>query len=754
MSLSFAQQGSLDWAALGRMQFSASIALLSRLSSAGIEPLTVAFGQAMCSRVCIGAHGEKVLMESLNNLKAFSSFGDLIWFGVGVRHVLRDIVQSSEGASLVALCAAMSETFSIQTSALILYEMSKLVRASRDLSPSLAQWEAFVKASSCIFSETTFSLNVQTLLGLAGHSNTKVQDWYHQGHPQDLAEILLVLGQITRGEIERITVRGGPTCCWLAVYSSFILGLRVEVNSNMAPLMKNYDERTVDSQLCLNLVDDTETSRALDHVATSFVVRDGHDFIQQIFNGYGKDMPETTNVPFLGGSLSWDSLFYDCFGQDVTALLNQLYSPHENTKHETFVAPFRKLYTLGILLYTTHLDEISRFQSIPAYILFVTDKLAELRPFYILSRQTMTQDGRRTLTDIASEYEETAKNLKALCECFDCRAASTSFNLHSSNYRKFCWLSVAETMLVLTYLVGRCEFKSEIRPKMLGMMLFYQTINERRNHGPKLNADMLLSHLTMEGFQSSPSFLFSSIMTLFTGSPSRILFSVDYPSAHSNGGLYCYLNSLSDLSLDYAANSKLCVGSGSIEYRSRVHDWIFDKRASTDRVDLNYPPQRFTKTRDLSVLNTDTSSSSLLLEGVVEDDFHLVFYYRLSSTTGKRFISPASFVNRCLQPMTALKARSMLSNLPKSQWEPILNDSVHIVAHGEGKLLVHEAGLILRPHKDNTLGQCIALSWYPGQSALVTNDSELDAFIGWYAKEAKQNIAKGAAPPPYFVISG
>jgi hypothetical protein len=96
------------------------------LSSAGIEALTVAFGQTMCSRVSIGSHGEKVFMESLNNMKAFSSFGDFIWLEVGVRHVLRDIVQSSEGASLIALCAAMSETFSMQTSALILYEMSKL----------------------------------------------------------------------------------------------------------------------------------------------------------------------------------------------------------------------------------------------------------------------------------------------------------------------------------------------------------------------------------------------------------------------------------------------------------------------------------------------------------------------------------------------------------------------------------------------------------------------------------------------------
>ncbi|KAJ5458023.1 hypothetical protein N7475_009411 [Penicillium sp. IBT 31633x] len=756
MSLSFAQQGSVDWAALGRMQFSASIALLSRLSSAGIEALTVAFGQAMCSRVCIGAHGEKVLMESLNNLKAFSSFGDLVWFGVGVRHVLRDIVQTSEGASLVALCAALSETFSIQTSALILYEMSKLFRASRELSPSLAQWEALVKTSSCVFPETTFSLKVQTLLGLAGYSNTKVQDWYQPGHPQDLAKILLVLGQITRGEIERITIRGGPACCWLAVYSTFILGLRVEVNSDTATLIKNYDERTVDSQLCVNLVDDSQSAQALDHVSTSFVVRNGQEFIRQILNGYGEDIPEKANTAFLGGSLSWDTLFYDCFGQDATELLDQLNPSNGTAMDKDHLVPFQRLYGLGILLYTTHLAEIGRFQTIPAYVLSMTSKLGELRPFYTISRLDLTQDAIGTLTHIASEYEKTVKSLQALCNCLECkRSAEGPFaNSRPITNRRFCWLSVAETMLALTYLVGRCEFKSEIRPKTLGVMLFYQDINARRSSGDTFNGDRLLFHLTMGSFKSSPSFLFNSVMTLFTGSPSRTFFNSDYPSAHSNSTIYCYLNSLSNLSLDYVANSKLCVGCGSIEYRSRIHDWIFDRMVSTHPVDLGYPVQQFTQTRDLSVLETDTSSSSLFMEGVAEDYRYLVFYYRLSSATGKRLISPASFVYRCLQPIAFLKARSMISCLPKSQWESVLNESVHVVAQGEGDLPVHESGLVLRPHKDNLLGQCIALSWHPGQSALVTNDSELEAFIGWYAKEAKDKLENNAAPPPYFVISG
>ena len=88
----FPQQGTLDWVALGQTQFSASIAVLGRLSNVGIEPLTVAVGQAIGSKIPLGAHGEKVLREAMAGLTATSSFGQVIWFGVGVCHILRTLV--------------------------------------------------------------------------------------------------------------------------------------------------------------------------------------------------------------------------------------------------------------------------------------------------------------------------------------------------------------------------------------------------------------------------------------------------------------------------------------------------------------------------------------------------------------------------------------------------------------------------------------------------------------------------------------
>lgn len=62
---SFARQGTVGWVALSRMQYSASIAVLGRLAGAGVDTLTIAFAQAMCSTIPLGVHGERVLHEAM-----------------------------------------------------------------------------------------------------------------------------------------------------------------------------------------------------------------------------------------------------------------------------------------------------------------------------------------------------------------------------------------------------------------------------------------------------------------------------------------------------------------------------------------------------------------------------------------------------------------------------------------------------------------------------------------------------------------
>lgn len=100
-----------------------------------------------------------------------------------------------------------------------------------------------------------FSVKVEKLLELGGYSYGNKRHGLDPGHPKDLAETILALGRISRCDLEQIAVRGGPACCWLATYASFILGFNVQVNSAPATLFRNYDEKSADAQLRVNLVD-------------------------------------------------------------------------------------------------------------------------------------------------------------------------------------------------------------------------------------------------------------------------------------------------------------------------------------------------------------------------------------------------------------------------------------------------------------------------------------------------------------------
>jgi hypothetical protein len=153
----FAQQGTVDWTSVAYLTYSASVVVLARLSGAGLEPLTVAVAQCMCLGLPIGVHGEQRLKEDMSTLKSFSAFSDTIWLGVGVRHVLRSLVQTSQGASSVALAACLSEGHSTQFSAYVLFELARIMGSPSELTPSYSQWERYTQTCAGLFSTSVLS---------------------------------------------------------------------------------------------------------------------------------------------------------------------------------------------------------------------------------------------------------------------------------------------------------------------------------------------------------------------------------------------------------------------------------------------------------------------------------------------------------------------------------------------------------------------------------------------------------------------
>ena len=380
----FAQQGAVDWVALGQVPFPASIAVLGRLSSAGVEPLTVTVGQAICSSIPLGTHGEKVLAEQMSRLRACSSFGDVIWFGVGVRHILHLLVQTSQGASLVALCAGLSEGHNVSTSALILYELAKRFSSPRDLRPSFKQWEALVKVCSSVFSQSTLGPRIHQLLKLRGYCHPHSIE--QAGHPKDMAEVLLAVGSVAKGTRQEISISGGSGCSWVAAFADQIPGLKVAVRSHEgAMLWMKYDESVDQGQISLQFCN-MEPTEAITCVGRMFYIRCGHEFIRECFRGRENIIATASmHTAFLGGRVQWDTMLSETFGRDFEDLVNiptvcPAARPVNGNEVSAPADMFAQLFLAGAAYFVFHTTEACRYRDITEFVLSAMSSIPELPP--------------------------------------------------------------------------------------------------------------------------------------------------------------------------------------------------------------------------------------------------------------------------------------------------------------------------------------------------------------------------------------
>ena len=67
---SFAQQGSVDWVALSNSSVQFSVAVLARLSRAGIDAFTLQFGRAICSSFSLEPHARERIYDVIVKLKS------------------------------------------------------------------------------------------------------------------------------------------------------------------------------------------------------------------------------------------------------------------------------------------------------------------------------------------------------------------------------------------------------------------------------------------------------------------------------------------------------------------------------------------------------------------------------------------------------------------------------------------------------------------------------------------------------------
>jgi hypothetical protein len=797
---SFAQQGSLDWVALGRMQYSTSIAVLGRLAKAGIDSLTIAFGQAMCIRLPIGAHGENVLTQAMSNLAAKSSAADLLWFGTGVRHILRELVQTSQGCSLVALCAALTEGHSTAVSALVLYDIAKQIGGPQELQPSLEQWEALVRTAAPAFNTTTFGLRVHQIGKFAPVPDAEpslkkkirpINLSPKIPHPSDLARVLLSIGQIVQGSLQSVSVRGGCCCSWIAAWGDFVLGLRVLVRDEHDNVVfANFNPSEAFAQIDVTFMTRTFHDDII-CVQTSHIVRSGEDFVRHCF-GRQRFVHEH-DVTFHAGTLTWNTMLLGSFGSAFVLLtghggddlaerpgpsIRELLGSDMQVWDRALLSRrqiFTRLTAISIIVLFAKSPTISYYDHVQLYLSRVCDIVPELQPFQseiqnameeflvILGTQSCILDRESSghpsvIAILVAEYCRYRDRLDSTCGCRE----------HNKSGRarliQFCLRKIVETMIYVAYMLDRVVLDSPLQPTIYGMHRLYaaaatkQMLNgaeveinvfEGKNTLDSTDQAAFVRHLTrnMDGGNNS---LFGDLAVLFAGQD----WDVDLLGsiARSDGKIYCYSRLLEELTDNLRAASQVHVGSGTMEYRSRTYRVLFDRSGQKER-EPGYSARHTEIVQSTECLQYDTTSRPITSEIVIDETpTHLYLRHQVSTSSGQFLIVPTLFLERLLEAV-AYRCNERIPLAESRRWDVVLRGHQYIKTEGEG--LVEEAKNchMLRPLQGNILGRCVAVSTSRGSIALVKSRQELELFARYWCRDYEERKEVGAGIKYFVLIS-
>ncbi len=623
----FTTTGQVDWAGLGRMQLSASVAVLGRLSAAGVEPLTVAVGQAMCSRIPLGVHGEKVLMEAMGKLKAFSSYGDLIWFGVGVRHILRTLVQTSQGASLVALCAALAECHSTPTAALIMFEMSKVLGSPEDLRPSYDQWKALAKVCSSVLAVTTFGVRLQQLLNLCGFAIIRTTEGHYGAppNPPEFAKAVLGIGKVASGTLRDVELTGGAYCAWLAVFAEYIFGLRVQVRQDSGQLLTMNHSTDERSQVVVIIRHTNIEPAALKCTGQSYVISSGLEFVNRFLKGADINI---SDLHVWGGRVLWQSMLHDVFGDVVDDLLKPVTERPWVSKmlpSSIHADCLRQDALLSMLVYAAETivssspaircaDTISFLQQMPSRLPELTpirDRLLkkgfELQQLHGAIEVGQSGGGVRKVYKAARRegYDAARRDLERYCDC----------ELHAKPPYKFsprtryCIVEISQLIIVLICMLEHLDLKSPSLPTQSGILRLMSLPFETYSDSDQSRTILDSSWITGKWVHKINDRL----------SAYHCLFSTTFEKAHyedmcafGDGAIYCYMDTIVNMTDKVEQAYRVHVGAGTINGRSQNHDRILDEQTS---LRFSYlPAGQFEFDDSDASLFGDTTSPSLRMD--------------------------------------------------------------------------------------------------------------------------------------------
>jgi hypothetical protein len=646
------QQGSLDWTALSNTAFSASVAVLARFSGAGIEPLTVVVGRAVCGCIPLSGHGETKLRETMSGLKDFSSFSNLISFGTGARHILRELTETSEGCSMVALAACLVEGFSEQFAARVFMNLAKLRNVPAQLSPSFAQWEAVVKACSGVMSCTSFGIRIAALLRLSGQHVPYSKQDIIEPDPSGLANLLYAVGQVVHGDIERIEVTGAGDSIWVIVFCEFFLGLRVRIISYEGAVVFDSSKNTGNEpQIVLQVWKVSKGAAAANKRLT--VSGRVYQFNLEPLQLFQKFSPfgETNWLHEhhgMYGRVKWESVLEECFSSALKAVIDRA------TIRRAFVGIFSCAAVIFSSSSVTGLAYRDPIDFVHGSILLLPE-LGHFQEELVQYTRSLALHG---IKELGSIYEHSWKVLAMNCSC-----QSTKVGLPED-----CVLVFAELVAILAGALQQANFDTPLHLSHRGLLILNDRIFNsicREQHTNLFDYNVpyekgTLKHLPFvlydifDGYNIPGTYdthskaypvkdnvmsrlgadkflevrgLAQFFILIFSGRPAtKEPASAEKVSAMAMNGIYCYSALLCELSDAPNICFRVHIGQGTIRCGSHIYTSVKDmdhgSKLPVHDTDIEYT-EGFPRT------TMNKASGRMSISAFVEESIDLHFWYEV-----------------------------------------------------------------------------------------------------------------------------
>ena len=484
-SSNFAQQGSVDWVALSGSSVQFSVAVLARLSKAGIDAFTLRFGQAICCNFALEPRAQELVSEAIRKAKKYPSYGELMWFGFGIKDIVTDLADTEEGLTLVALCAALSTTYDSTFAAQVIRELCVLCKAPQSFTPALRQWKTLVELCTGILASShyvTLANGFRRLI--CGHLGLP----FNIRHPPTtsiaLAEAIMTLARISKRNLMSATISGALDCAWLGAFAESILSLDVGVCDTNGDFFYRSRQCAETHPQLIILLCTANTARGGELLLRSkaSVIPQGQSLLQ-------KD-PALHGTSLLNWQSPWSTILHDVFGESVDRLLVVQLSKIDNGQTTAFAQYLRCIsllqrqdssaqqhnptaealntsfvnHPVNPLIWTHPNSSGSKF------LHFATKWLPELSA-HLFDRFPLPHEDFGDLKDILELGKIALEAIGRDCQCVQHQPRSAQ--RHPNKYDAICLSVMAETIVIFLWILIDSDIDIDVLPSVTGLANLY-----------------------------------------------------------------------------------------------------------------------------------------------------------------------------------------------------------------------------------------------------------------------------------------